>query len=95
MTKQDIRQILDDNSSDDVNNNWVLTKAEVDIVVNEIFNQNNKSESPDNANYETLTINELYAEYENIMGTKLSDKDKIIFAYAYTVGKNKLDRKNN
>ena len=41
----------------------------------------------------TMSINELIEEYEAMMKIKLSLKEKVIFDYAYMVGKRNLDEK--
>ena len=42
----------------------------------------------------TMTISELMAEYEVIMDIVLTERDKIIFRYAYMVGKRKWNKKD-
>lgn len=40
-----------------------------------------------------MSIDELIIEYERIMNIKLTERDITIFRYAYFVGKNNLDKR--
>jgi hypothetical protein len=62
-------------------------------AVNEAINFSNQGQAEVKSEIAEMTIDELYAEYERNLEMTLSERDKMVFRYAYLIGKNNLDKK--
>ena len=72
-----------------------INKADIKQILNDFDwdNISNLVEARVSPKVAIMTIDELYAEYEQNLNMTMDERDKIIFRYAYFIGKNNLDKK--